>query len=291
MFCRSGPVRTLDKDGLGRSGQIIVDNTVWRFSILVYTTVGRLFGKAIPITNFPKIFRRSVLLSVQYLAISSYFVFWISAFTRSWVLLVTFVFRRVCSSKSLWHCVSLPRSTPVVRNEVLRNVLRCLHNIFRWCVAAPGHDVSNVNTFLRLTLNAMDCVFACRISVFFCGSLSSAYVEFVILLVNWFALCDYELSLCKLLRWRQCSLSIGKVSGILSLRVVIVVGDTSITLNGTVLGESVCCTTQSAEAHWQMSSLVARRCICTIPRKTTARHRECFDYDCLRIVSVMILFP
>lgn len=72
-------------------------------------------------------------------------------------------------------------------------------------VAVQGQDVSKVVAFAHMTHNLVDSVLALCISEFFCVSLSSAFIDSVVLFLDWLVLRLYELSLGEFNRLCQCS--------------------------------------------------------------------------------------
>lgn len=75
---------------------------------------------------------------------------------------------------------------PIVSTEVFGNVLRRLDRIICWYVAVPAHSASNIITFAPMMHNEIDWVFALRVNELLFGSLSSAFVDSVVSIVDWF---------------------------------------------------------------------------------------------------------
>lgn len=163
----------------GCSRPIIAYCTISRSFIFVYITV-----LGIDLTSnsksflFPSYFLLTVLPSAQLLTIFQYFVFGPAVTSQCQLLWYLFSFSFcLCSSTLLSHCANL-HSTPTGGYEVLKNVLRQLSRIIRWCVAVAAHRLSNVIILTHITQITIDCFFATRVRELFCGSSSSAFVHF-----------------------------------------------------------------------------------------------------------------
>lgn len=112
----------------------------------------------------------------------------------------------VCSSTSLSHGATFPRSTPIPSDGGFGNVFRWLNRIVHWCVAVTEPDIWNFIASTLMTHNSIHRVFALGVSEFFCSSMSSIFVYSVALLVKWVIWLVYKLLLCGFRRWRQCTL-------------------------------------------------------------------------------------
>lgn len=112
----------------------------------------------------------------------------------------------MCSSTSKSHWVILLHMTPIVSDEVLRDVLRWFERIVTICVAVRVHDVSN-NIFLaHITQNAVANVFSRRRNAFFGCRLSLVSIDFFVSFVNGLVWRVFVVALCGFTRWRQCEL-------------------------------------------------------------------------------------
>lgn len=85
-----------------------------------------------------------------------------------------------------------------------------------------------------LMRNATDCVFVQHVSELFCGSLFSAFIDFVVSFVDCLVCCVYDLSLCEFANGISPSRLIDTLFQVPSSLIVIAVGDTSIILNAPV---------------------------------------------------------
>lgn len=94
---------------------------------------------------------------------------------------------------------------PIASNEVFGNLFRPPDRIVRLCVSVLVYEVSKSIAFAYTTDNAIDFVFTRRDCEFFCGNLSSAFVDFVVLFVDWLVWFVHELSLYVFHRWCQSS--------------------------------------------------------------------------------------
>lgn len=149
-------------------------------------------------------FVRYILPSAQSLPVNQYFVSSsnvVSQCTLLWYLLYSL---GQFSSTLFLHWANLLRSTPVASTEVFGNLVRWLYRIIRCCVPVASQDLSNNISFASVKQNAINGVFAQYIWDFFYRSLTSALVEYVLLLVDSSVRSVYELSLFEFCGGRPC---------------------------------------------------------------------------------------
>lgn len=130
--------------------------------------------------------------------------------------------------------------------------LRQLDRIVGWCVAVAAKYIWNAITFTNMIHNAIDSVFSVLTSKFFCSSLFSAFVYFVVSFANWLVRPIKHLSIREFHRWhKHRSVDRNSTSNSLFInpyfrRQYFDYPEPS------CLGASVCCATQSPSVLRQM---------------------------------------
>lgn len=104
------------------------------------------------------------------------------------------------------------------------------------CIAIAAHNISNVIVFAYMTHDAIECVLVWSVSNLFGSILSSAFVYFVVSFVAWFLYVYLNCRSTYFSAGAGVARSIGRVFGVPSSSILIVVSDTLIILNGPVCG-------------------------------------------------------
>lgn len=171
------------------------------FGIVNAVLLAGHLDKLYQIINFCIIFVRIVILSAQSMAISRYFVFVIAVVRQWWSFQFLLSSVGLCSFKQWLHFVFRFQLSPIASNKKFGDWFRRSGRVVSRCIAIAVHRLLNSIVFTHMTDNAFDCILARLVNQFLCGILSSAFVNFVILYIEWVVGTVHKLSFSVFLWW------------------------------------------------------------------------------------------